>query len=171
MIKTAILTVSDTRKKDNDMSGKVIRDILNKNGFSICKYEIVPDEIRKIKGKLIYYADVLKTDLVLTTGGTGFAPRDVTPEATKAVIEKETPGIVEMTRIKSKAKYAYLSRAVAGIRKKTLIVNLPGNPAGVEECVSIILPVLKHAVEMIKGHTKHKVKENRDKLKIMKLNK
>jgi molybdenum cofactor synthesis domain-containing protein len=157
MIKIVILTVSDTRKKDNDISGKTIRDILNKNGFGICKYEIVPDEIDKIKSKLIHYTDVLKADLVLTTGGTGFAPRDVTPEATKIIIEKETPGIVEMMRAKSKAKYAYLSRAVAGIRKKTLIVNLPGSPAGAEESVSIILPVLKHAIEMIKGHTKHKI--------------
>lgn len=156
MIKTAILTVSDTRKKGNDISGKAIRDMLDKNGFSICKYEIVPDDIGEITGKLIYYADVLKAALILTTGGTGFAPRDVTPEATKIVIEKETPGIVEMMRVKSEAKFACLSRAVAGIRKKTLIVNLPGSPSGAEECLGIILAVLKHAVEMIKGHTGHK---------------
>jgi len=156
MIKTAILTVSDTRKKYNDISGKIIRDILDKNGFRICKYEIVPDEIKEIKTKLIYYVDVIKSDLVLTTGGTGFAPRDVTPESTKIVIEKETSGIVEMMRVKSKTKFAYLSRAVAGIRKKTLIVNLPGSPDGVKECLNIILPVLKHAIEIIKGHTEHK---------------
>ena len=156
MIKTAILTVSDTRKKGNDLSGKKLAGILEKRGYRICRQEIVPDDRGRIEDKLKHYTDVLKLDFVLTTGGTGFSPRDVTPEATGNIIEKEIPGLPEMMRAKGGTEFAYLSRAVAGIRKKTLIVNLPGSPAGAGESIRVILPVLKHALEIIKGHTEHK---------------
>ncbi len=100
----------------------------------------------------------MKSDLILTTGGTGFAPRDVTPEATLMVVDRAVPGITEMMRSKSKTINAYLSRAVAGIRKQTLIINLPGSPKGALECIQIVFPVLPHAIDLIHGKTEHKSK-------------
>ncbi len=153
MIKVAILTLSDTRKKDEDLSGKIIRDMLNKDIFGITEYDVIRDEKKKIKRKLLYYADNLKVDLVLTTGGTGLGPRDVTPEATNEIIEKEVPGRPELMRMEGfkKTNRAMLSRAVAGIRKGTLIVNLPGSPKGAKDSLSRILEILPHAVLMLKG--------------------
>lgn len=153
MIKTAILTISDSRKSGNDLSGEAIKAMLAKEGHEICEYCIVRDEKDQIKEKLLRYADVLKIDLVLTTGGTGIGPRDVTPEATKEIIEKEVIGISELMRAKGyeKTKSAVLSRGVAGVRKGTLIINLPGSPKGAEESLGFILDILDHAMKMLKG--------------------
>lgn len=153
MIKVAILTISDTRKKENDKSGEAIQKLLEGGNYEICEYDIVRDEKDLIKERLIKYSDVLKVDLLLTSGGTGLGPRDVTPEATKEVIDKEVQGIPELIRSKGykKTKRAILSRGIAGVRKGTLIINLPGSPKGAEESLAFILDILSHAVEMLKG--------------------
>ena len=118
-------------------------------------YCLVPDEIKEIKNALVLFADEKKVDVIFTTGGTGFAPRDVTPEATKQVTEKEVPGIPEAIRYESLkiTKNAMLSRATAGIRGKTLIINLPGSPKAVKESLEIVIPVLSHAVKTLSGNT------------------
>ena len=120
-------------------------------------YRLVPDEKAQIAQTLIELADTQKVDVILTTGGTGFAPRDVTPEATAAVVDRFAPGISEAIRMKSLAvtDRAMLSRAVSGIRGKTLIVNLPGSPKAVAESLDVILPVLPHAVETLSGNTQN----------------
>lgn len=155
MIKVAILTISDSCSKGQreDVSGQTIKEALPSNTFEICEYKIVPDEHQSIKEALIFYADQIKADIVLTTGGTGLGPRDVTPEATADVCQKMVPGLAEAMRSEGlkKTKNAILSRAVAGIRGNTLIINLPGSPKGVKESLQIILDVLPHAVEMMHG--------------------
>jgi len=155
MIKVAILTVSDSCSKGQreDVSGQTIKNILPADKFEICEYKIVPDEHQNIKEALIYYADQIKADIVLTTGGTGLGPRDVTPEATADVCQKIVPGLAEAMRSEGlkKTKNAILSRGVAGIRGNTLIINLPGSPKGVKETLQIILDVLPHAVKMMHG--------------------
>ena len=120
-------------------------------------YRLVPDEKAQIAQTLIELADTQKVDVILTTGGTGFAPRDVTPEATVAVVDRLAPGISEAIRMKSLAvtNRAMLSRAVSGLRGKTLIVNLPGSPKAVAESLDVILPVLPHAVETLSGNTQN----------------
>jgi molybdenum cofactor synthesis domain-containing protein len=156
MFKVAILTISDrsSRGEREDVSGEIIKKIVKeKLGFEIIVYEIIPDEKEIIKEKLLNFSENLKVDLVLTTGGTGFSERDVTPEATKEIIEKEAPGIAEVIRMEGlkKTKRAMLSRGVSGIRKKTLIINLPGSPKGVEESLDAIIPALFHGLEILKG--------------------
>ncbi len=157
MFKTGILTISDSSFKGQrkDLSGPLIKKII-KNKFKkaeVSFYAIVPDEKEKIKKLLLFMCDDLKLDLILTTGGTGFAQRDVTPEATLKVIEKETPGVSEFIRLKSlsKSPRAILSRAVSGIRKKSLIINLPGSPKAVKEILGFILPVIPHGMDVLKG--------------------
>lgn len=154
MIKIAILTISDKGSKGErkDTSSQVIRDMV-KNIGKITAYEIVPDEKETISEKLKEFCDKLKVDLVLTTGGTGFGPRDVTPEATKEVIEKETPGIPEAMRMFSfkKSPQSVLSRATAGIRKQTLIINLPGSPRGVRENLEVVVDSLIHGIKILRG--------------------
>ena len=137
-----------------DKSGPLIRELVSPLGKT-AEYILVPDEKQEIEKALIYLCDDVKADVVLTTGGTGFAPRDITPEATKAVIEREAPGIAEAIRMKSLqiTPKAMLSRAVSGIRGKSLIVNLPGSPKAVRESLEFILPVLPHAVEVLSGDT------------------
>ena len=137
-----------------DKSGQLIRELVSELGKT-AEYIVVPDEKAEIEKALIYLCDDVKADVVFTTGGTGFAPRDVTPEATKAVIEREAPGIAEGIRQKSMeiTPKAMLSRAVSGIRGKTLIINLPGSPKAVREPLEIVLPVLPHAVETLSGNT------------------
>jgi molybdenum cofactor synthesis domain-containing protein len=117
------------------------------------KYEVIPDDRELIQEKLIYYADQLGVDVIATTGGTGVGPRDVTPEATRAVIEKEIPGMAEAMRAAGlqKTPLAMISRAIVGCRGKTLIINLPGSPKGVRENLEAILPAIPHAVEKLKG--------------------
>lgn len=156
-IKVAILTASDkaSRGEREDLSHDVIVETL-KNTIpeaEVVSYEIVPDEQPIITEKLINLSDETQVDLVLTTGGTGLSPRDVTPEATMDVITKVVPGLAEAMRAESlkKTPAAMISRAVAGTRKRTLIVNLPGSPKGAKECLEVILPAIPHAIEVIRG--------------------
>jgi molybdenum cofactor synthesis domain-containing protein len=155
MIHTAILTLSDKGSKGEreDESGRVIRELIQGIGAVVDQYEILPDEREVIAQALTRLADSGTIDLILTTGGTGVAPRDVTPEATQAVLDRELPGIAEAMRAESlkKTPHAMISRAVAGMRKRTLIVNLPGSPRAVRENLAVILAALPHAIEKIKG--------------------
>lgn len=155
MIRVAVLTMSDkgSRGEREDKSGLVIKEMLASINGTVEYYKIIPDELDLIKEELLKCCDDLKVDLVLTTGGTGFGPRDITPEATKDVINREVLGISEAMRRESakKTPKAMLSRAVAGIRNKSLIINLPGSPKGVRECLEVVLPVLPHAVEILTG--------------------
>lgn len=150
-----IITVSDKGSKGEriDESGPAAEELLKPVGGVMKKYIIVPDEREQIKKAIIKMADDLKVDLVLTSGGTGFSPRDVTPEATLEVIEKHVPGIPEVMRAESLkvTPKAMLSRAAAGIRGRTLIINLPGSPKGVRECLGVIIPALKHGIETLRG--------------------
>ncbi len=160
MLNTGILTISDKGSKGqrHDKSGEVIRDILSRIESTIIKYEVVPDEREVIASKLIEWADGSGVDVILTTGGTGLGERDVTPEATLMVIDKSVPGFAEAMRAKSleKTPMAVLSRATAGVRGKCLIINLPGSPKAVRECLEVVLPAIPHAVEIIKGEvTEH----------------
>ena len=156
MIRTGILTVSDRgyRGEYRDLSGPVIRDLVTEwLGAAVELEAVVPDERAIIAGTLLVWADEVGLDLVLTTGGTGFAPRDVTPEATRDVIERQAPGLVEAMRAASMqiTPHAMLSRAVAGIRGQTFIVNLPGSPKAARENLETILPALPHAIELLQG--------------------
>jgi len=157
MITVGILTMSDkgSRGEREDLSGKEIERMIKDLPAEVKAYEIIPDEGDIIKAKLVEFADKKKLDLILTTGGTGVSPRDVTPEATREIIEKELPGMSEAMRAESlkKTPNAMISRAVCGIRKQTLIINLPGSPKAVRENLSVILPVISHAIEKIKGST------------------
>jgi molybdopterin adenylyltransferase len=136
-----------------DESGRVAREIIGHLGIKIAKYEIVPDEMDIISGKLVEWSDKFGLDLIVTSGGTGLSNRDVTPEATLAVIDKTIPGLTEAMRMDTMKRKpeAILSRAVAGSRGKCLIVNLPGSPKAVRECLGVILPVLPHALEILGG--------------------
>ena len=155
MIKVGILTISDKGSKGEreDLSGKVIEEVVKKINGEVKYYQIIPDEKDIIKEELIKTVDKLHLDLILTTGGTGLAKRDVTPDATLEVIEKEVSGISEIIRSESfkKTNRAILSRGVAGIRKESLIINLPGSPKGVRESLEIILEALPHGIEILKG--------------------
>lgn len=155
MIRAAVLTISDRgfRGEQEDLSGQEIRKGLESIGAEIAAYRVVPDERVVIESTLATFVDDQHIDLVLTTGGTGLSPRDVTPEATRAVIDKEIPGIpiaMEIEGLK-KTPRAMLSRAVAGIRKESLIINLPGSPKAVREGLDVVLPIVSHALAIIKG--------------------
>lgn len=155
MITVAVITLSDkaSRGEREDLSGASIREALKDIGAVIRYYDVLPDEKSLIKDKLLEYSN--KVDLILTTGGTGLSPRDVTPEATLEVIDREIPGITEAMRMEGfrKTKRAMLSRAVAGVRGRTLIINLPGSPKAVKENLEVIMDVIPHAIEKIKGDT------------------
>lgn len=153
MYTLGIITSSDKGSKGEreDKSGAVIREIAEANGFEVVRYVILPDEKELLEKEFIHMSDELKVNLVLSTGGTGFSPRDITPEATKAIIERETPGISEAIRMYSLniTKRAMLSRAASGIRKKTLIVNLPGSPKACKEALDFVLEDLKHGIDIL----------------------
>ena len=155
MITVGILTMSDkgSRGEREDLSGKEIEKVIKKLPAEVRAYDIIPDEANIIKSKIKEFVDKKKLDLILTTGGTGVSPRDVTPEATREVIEKELPGMSEAMRAESlkKTPNAMISRAVCGIRKRSLIINLPGSPKAVRENLAVLLPALSHAIEKIKG--------------------
>jgi molybdopterin adenylyltransferase len=160
MLNIGILTISDKASQGQrpDKSGEVIRDSLSKIGSAIIKYEVIPDELEVISGKLLEWADKGIVDVIFTTGGTGLGQRDITPEATLSVIDKTVPGFAEAMRLKSleKTPMAVLSRATAGVRGQCLIINLPGSPKAVRECLEVVLPAIPHAVEIIKGEvTEH----------------
>ena len=152
-IRVGILTISDRsfRGEREDASGPALARLVEQKAWSPDKKALVPDEEQAIRDVLISWADSGDVDLILTTGGTGFAPRDVTPEATRAVIEREASGLAEAMRAASLkvTPHAMLSRVVAGIRKRTIIVNLPGSPKGAVENLQVIVPVLPHAVQLL----------------------
>jgi molybdopterin adenylyltransferase len=155
MFKVAILTISDRGSKGEreDSSGPLIREMVKSLPAEVIYYEIIPDEKEIIIEALKKSADQLKVDLILTTGGTGLSPRDVTPDATLKVIEREVPGFSEAMRAESlkKTPHAMISRAVCGIRGSSLIVNLPGSPKSVKENLSVVLPALPHALSKLMG--------------------
>ncbi len=157
MIKVAILTMSDRGAKGEreDKSGKVIKEMVKGLPGEVVAYEVIPDEREVIKDRLMKFSDEIGVDLILTTGGTGVSPRDVTPDATLEVIDKELPGFAEAMRIEGlkKTPRAMISRAVAGIKGTTLIINLPGSPKAVKENLEVILEAIPHAIEKIKGDT------------------
>ena len=155
MLSAGILTISDRgwRGEREDRSGEAIKQVLAALDTHLVRYDIVPDERDIISQKLVQWADNEGIDLIITTGGTGLSPRDVTPEATLAVVERIVPGFAEAMRAESlkKTPMAVLSRGVAGIRGSSLIINLPGSPKAVRECLDVILPALPHAIEVLKG--------------------
>jgi molybdenum cofactor synthesis domain-containing protein len=152
-IRFAILTLSDrsSRGERADSSGPALADLIQSQGWSVLKQSLLPDDETSIREMLISWADSGELDVILTTGGTGFSPRDVTPEATRAVVEREAPGLAEAMRAASLkvTPHAMLSRIVTGIRGKTLIINLPGSPKGAVENLQVVLPVLPHAVQLL----------------------
>jgi len=157
-ITAGILIISDrsaSGKRQDECASPITKALKKIDGQAI-RYKVVPDEADVIASTLKKWADDGEMDLLITSGGTGFSPRDVTPEATGKVIEKNAPGLAEMMRVESakKTKFAYLSRGIAGIRKKTLIINLPGSPKAVKECMEILSPLLPHAVEVMKGQVR-----------------
>jgi molybdopterin adenylyltransferase len=158
VVKAAVVTVSDTRKLEADLSGDRLVELLEASGAQIIARVIVSDELLDIRETLHSLAERADVDLIVTTGGTGFGPRDNTPEATRAVIERQAPGLAEAMRRETAAQtpMSMLSRGICGIRGKTLIVNLPGSPKAVEECFEVIRPVLAHAIDLIGGKTAHK---------------
>lgn len=159
-IRAAVVTISDkgyagTRE---DVSGPVLAELVHEMGADVVRRHIVPDELERIAQLLATLADDVQVDLVMTTGGTGVTPRDVTPEATRDVIEREMPGLAEALRFEGyrRTPLAVISRGIAGIRGRTLIVNLPGNPKAVREGMETLSPILPHTVQMIRGeHTDH----------------
>lgn len=158
MKRAAIITVSDSgyRGEREDLSGPAIKEILEREGYEVISIDILPDDQVMLAGKLQEIADSEKAELILTTGGTGFSERDVTPEATEEVIERKVPGIPEAIRAYSMTitKRAMLSRATAGIRGKTLIVNLPGSPKAVRESLEYIIDALAHGLEILSGEAR-----------------
>ena len=159
-IQAAVLTVSDKgyAGKREDVSGPELADLARQMGAQILQQSIVPDEREEIVQELVRLSDEMEVDLVLTTGGTGVTPRDVTPEATRAVIDREIPGLAEVLRFRGyrQTPLAVISRGVAGTRGRTLIVNLPGNPKAVREGMETLAEILPHTIQMIRGeHTEH----------------
>ena len=153
-LRFGILTLSDrsSRGERPDSSGPALANLIQAQGWSVVEQGILPDEEAAIRALLVSWAESGDMDVILTTGGTGFSPRDVTPEATRAVIEREAPGLAEAMRAASLkvTSHAMLSRIVTGIRKKTLIINLPGSPKGAVENLQVALPVLPHAVQLLR---------------------
>ena len=156
-IRAIVVTVSDSRTENNDTSGAVLVELLSGMGAQIVEKIIVSDDFEGLRQTLYSLTEREDANLIVTTGGTGLAPRDDTPEATRSVIERETQGLAEAMRSETlkKKPTAMLSRGVCGIRGNTLIINLPGSPNAVNECFEVIKPVLPHAINLINGETKH----------------
>lgn len=156
-INAAVVSISDTRNADDDFSGATLVGLLMAMRAEVIEKKIVSDDIEEITAALLSFCEMDKVNLIITTGGTGFSPRDNTPEATRRVIEREAPGISEAIRRETAriTPKAILSRAVCGIRGNTLIINLPGSPKGVRECFAVIQPVLEHAIDLMAGRTAH----------------
>lgn len=152
----AILTASDkgARGEREDESGRVIHEMVEVAGGHVVAYDVVPDDFETLRDKLTEYTDVVRANLILTTGGTGLSPRDNTPEATLSVIEKQVPGMAEAMRAfgLQKTPHAMLTRAVCGIRRQSLIVNLPGSPRAVRENLGVVLPAIPHALQVLCGN-------------------
>ena len=152
-INFAVITISDRSYQGlrEDKSGPLLKDLINNNGWTPKYIKVIPDDLETIKATLELFSKTYKVDVILTTGGTGFSPRDITPEATLSVIEKQVPGISEAIRYESMkiTPHAMLSRAVSGILQDTLIINFPGNPKAIEETFQVIVPIIPHAVELI----------------------
>ena len=153
-LRVGILTVSDRsfRGEREDSSGPALERLVQAENWLTAKKALLPDDEAVIRDLLISWADSAELDVILTTGGTGFAPRDITPEATRAVIEREAPGLAEAMRAESHkiTPHAMLSRIVTGIRKRTLIINLPGSPKGAVENLQVVIPVLAHAIQLLR---------------------
>lgn len=152
-----VVTVSDSRVESDDVSGKTLVEILKAFGAEVHEKIIISDDFDDLRQTLYILTEREDVNLIITTGGTGFAERDNTPEATRAVIEKEAPGLAEAMRAETSKinPKAMLSRGVCGIRNNTLIINLPGSPKAVQECFDVLKPVLQHAVNLLAGNTKH----------------
>ncbi len=152
-LRFAVVTVSDrsARGERPDASGPALVELIQAQGWQVVRQEVLPDDMGLLRESLAAWADHDDLDIILTTGGTGFAPRDVTPEATRSIIEREAPGLAEAMRIASavKSKHAMLSRAIAGLRGKVLIINLPGSPRVAVENLQTVLPALEHAVQLL----------------------
>jgi molybdopterin adenylyltransferase len=154
-LRLAVLTISDagSRGERSDSSGDLIVNWGKERGYRLSERALVPDETDRISSTLKGWTDGDRADLIVTTGGTGLSERDVTPEATRAILDKEAPGIAEALRFTSYPRFAraVLSRGVAGVRAKTLIVNLPGSPGGVRDGLTVLTQLVEHAVELIRG--------------------
>ena len=156
-IRAVVISISDTRLESDDVSGATVVELLREMKAEVLEKLIVSDDLAAIKDALISNSNRDDVNLIVTTGGTGFAPRDNTPEATLAVIDREAPGLAEAMRRETAAKtpLSMLSRAVCGSRGNTLIINLPGSPKGVAECFEVVRPAIPHAVDLLAGMTKH----------------
>ena len=156
-IRAIVVTVSDSREDETDVSGVTLVGLLLEIGAEVDEKIIVSDDFENLRQTLYSLTEREDINLIITTGGTGLAERDNTPEATRAIIEREVPGIAEAMRIETlkNTQLAMLSRGVCGVRNDTLIINLPGSPKAVKECFEIIKPVLNHAVNLLEGKTSH----------------
>lgn len=152
VLNAGILTLSDSRTESEDLSGKALKEFLQQRGYTVSKYAVIPDDENKIADTLVGWTDE-KLDLILTTGGTGPGPRDVTPEATAAVIDKTLPGFAELIRFEGgkKTDRAYLSRGISGIRGQTVIINLPGSVKGATESLEAVVNLIPHTITMMEG--------------------
>lgn len=161
-IRAVVITISDSRTAADDSSGETLAGLLEEIGAKVVKKIIVTDDFDNLRQTLYVTTEREDVNLIVTTGGTGFAERDNTPEATRAVIEKEAQGLAEAMRFETtkKTPTAMLSRGICGIRGKTLIINLPGSPKAVRECFDVIKTVLPHAVNLVSGNTDHKIAED-----------
>ncbi len=158
-LRAKILVLSDAASagQREDRSGPAVREMLEARGWAVIACDVLPDDVRQIRYRLEAWADSVDCDAIITTGGTGLGPRDVTPEATRAVIEKEIPGLAELMRSEGakKTRRAVLSRGLAGVRGNKLIINLPGSPRGARESLASIIEVLPHAIDLVQGRTGH----------------
>ena len=157
-MKAAVVTISDGcyHGQREDLSGEALSELLTQQGWSVNSRRIVPDDVERIRAQIVELSDQA-LNLVVTTGGTGLGPRDVTPEAIRPLLEREAEGLAELMRLRGleKTDFAALSRSLAGVRKETLILALPGSPKGATESLEAVMKLLTHAIDLIQGRTKH----------------